>query len=148
MSSRAGEGVGGLLGCRFVLERFLFLFTRRVFPVVHTPIRPAAAGPFDQCDQLEEELGRAQSKPTLAKDFRSANLIRRTVSHFLCRPHARCVHVLRPNQSMKVLNQGKSVWPSCFSPSAEWSRHCSARFWTRPPILGLIKFPLRCSRRV
>src|SRR6266516_959033 len=33
--------------------------------------------------------------------FRSANLIRRTVSHFLCRPHARFVHVLRPNQSMK-----------------------------------------------
>ncbi len=35
--------------------------------------------------------------------FRSANLIRRTVSHFLCRPHAQFVHVLRPNQSMKVL---------------------------------------------
>ena len=34
--------------------------------------------------------------------FRSANLIRRTVSHFLCRPHAQFLHVLRPNQSMKA----------------------------------------------
>jgi hypothetical protein len=35
-----------------------------LFPAARTSIRPAAAGPFDQCDQVEEELGRAQSKPT------------------------------------------------------------------------------------
>jgi hypothetical protein len=26
-----------------------------LFPAALTPIRPAAAGPFDQCDQVEEE---------------------------------------------------------------------------------------------
>ena len=30
-----------------------------------------AGGPFDQCDQVEEELGRAQSKPTHANGIRS-----------------------------------------------------------------------------
>jgi hypothetical protein len=45
--------------------------------------------------------GRQSMAPAMNPVFRSANLIRRTVSHFLCRPHARFVHVLRPNQSMK-----------------------------------------------
>ncbi len=37
------------------LERFLFRLTQLPRRLVHTPIRPAAAGPFDQCDQLREE---------------------------------------------------------------------------------------------
>ena len=32
-------------------------------------MRPQSQQQFDQCDQLEEELGRAQSNPTHAKDF-------------------------------------------------------------------------------
>jgi hypothetical protein len=41
----------------FFLEGFLFLICSLVlFPVALTPIRPATAGPFDQCDQVEEEL--------------------------------------------------------------------------------------------
>jgi hypothetical protein len=49
---------------RFKLrEGFLFLFARGIcFPAALTPIRPAAAGPFDQYDRLEEELEAAQSK--------------------------------------------------------------------------------------
>jgi hypothetical protein len=40
------------------LERFLFLFARWFcFPATRTPIRPAAAGPFDQSDQVEEGTG-------------------------------------------------------------------------------------------
>jgi len=32
-------------------------------------LRPRSQQQFDQCDQVEEELGRAQSKPTHAKAF-------------------------------------------------------------------------------
>src|SRR6266446_9987068 len=45
--------------------------------------------------------GRQSMAPAMNPVFRSANLIRCTVSHFLCRPHAQFLHVLRPNQSMK-----------------------------------------------
>jgi hypothetical protein len=46
------------LGLKFDLERFLFRFAHWFcIPAAHTPIRPAAAGPFDQYDRLEEERG-------------------------------------------------------------------------------------------
>ncbi len=48
-----------------------FLLVDFVFPATRTPIRPAAAGAIDQCDQVEEELGPAQSKPTHGRRKRS-----------------------------------------------------------------------------
>ncbi len=76
----AGAGVGGLLGhkvcssrLKFSLERFLFLFARWFcFPAARTPIRAcdrSRSSNLINAISLEEELGRAQSKPTLAKGF-------------------------------------------------------------------------------
>jgi hypothetical protein len=42
-----------------------------LFPAALTPIRPAAAGPFDQCDLWKRNFGRAQSKPTQTMGIRS-----------------------------------------------------------------------------
>src|SRR6266487_5665632 len=82
VSSMAGEGVGGLLAhkvcssrLKFSLERFLFLFCSLVlFPAARTPIRACDRNRSSNLINaifLEEELGRAQSNPTLAKIFRS-----------------------------------------------------------------------------
>jgi len=47
-----------------------------LFPAAPTPIRPASAGQFDQCDQMEEDLRAVQSNPT-SESF-SAQVRRRT----------------------------------------------------------------------
>src|SRR6266567_1523648 len=78
MSSMAGGGVGGLLGHKVCLSRvkvslgrFLFLFARWfVFPAARTPIRAcdrSRSSNLINAISMEEELGRVQSKPTLAK---------------------------------------------------------------------------------
>src|SRR5438477_5596943 len=74
----AGEGVGGLLAhkvcssrLKFSLERFLLLFCSLVvFPAARTPIRAcdrSRSSNLINAISVEEELGRVQSKPTLAK---------------------------------------------------------------------------------
>jgi hypothetical protein len=45
------------LGVLVWLERVLFCYAVDE-ATGHTPIRPAGAGPFDQCDQREEEAWR------------------------------------------------------------------------------------------
>ena len=78
----AGEGVGGLLAhkvcssrLKFSLERFLLLFCSLVlFPAARTPIRAcdrSRSSNLINAISVEEELGRAQSKPTHAKGIRS-----------------------------------------------------------------------------
>src|SRR5947199_6345095 len=81
MSSMAGEGVGGLLAhkvCSSRLkfsQRFLLLFCSLVlFPAARTPIRAcdrSRSSNLINAINVEEELGRAQSKPTHAKSIRS-----------------------------------------------------------------------------
>jgi len=46
--------------------------------------------------------GRQSMAPAMNPVFRSANLIRRTVSHLLCRRHLRSFHVLRPNHALEA----------------------------------------------
>jgi len=60
---------------KFSLERFLLLFCSLVlFPAARTPIRAcdrSRSSNLINAISVEEELGRAQSKPTLAKAFLS-----------------------------------------------------------------------------
>src|ERR1700693_2692593 len=46
--------------------------------------------------------GRQSMASAMNPVFRSANLIRRTVSHRCCRRHPRWFHVLRPNQALEL----------------------------------------------
>src|SRR6266700_7617943 len=81
----AGEGVGGLLAhkvcssrLKFSLERFLFLFCSLVlFPAARTPIRAcdrSRSSNLINAIFLEEELGRAQSKPTQSEEYSRSRL--------------------------------------------------------------------------
>jgi len=76
----AGEGVGGLLDHKGLLVEvevfsgalplsFLLVGFVSSGSYSYPCMRPQSQQQFDQCDQLEEELGRAQSKPTLAKSI-------------------------------------------------------------------------------
>jgi hypothetical protein len=55
----------GALPLPFLLVGFCFSSGSYSYPY----LRPQSQQQFDQCDQVEEELGRAQSKPTHAKAF-------------------------------------------------------------------------------
>src|SRR5436309_8699568 len=57
---------------------------------------------LDSCTGFEVFVpGRQSMALAMNPVFRSANLIRRTVSHFFCRLRQRFLHVLHPNQPMK-----------------------------------------------
>jgi hypothetical protein len=57
---------------------------------------------LDSCTGFEVLVpGRQSMAPAMNPACRSANLIRRTVSHLFCRQHLRFSHVLHPNHSMK-----------------------------------------------
>src|SRR5437667_9957639 len=80
MSSMAGEGVGGLLAHKVCSSRLKFSLERFLLPFCSLVLFPAARTPIRACDRsrssnlinaisVEEELGRVQSKPTLAKSI-------------------------------------------------------------------------------
>ncbi len=82
MSSTAGGGVGGLLAHKVLLVEVEVFSGALPLAFLLVGLFPAALTPIRACDRsrssnlinaisVEEELGRAQSKPTLAKGIRS-----------------------------------------------------------------------------